>query len=146
MVSACTDESRPAGWRAPTPSAGSCSLPLRFGWVFIARAIQPRLLITNPNPNHNVRIPEIEVLVDMPDRSAGANGVVCPAVGLSMVFSPAFKATPALGLTIYGMQSGDYYTITAQSRTGFTIQFFNVAAVAVERTFDWTALGYGRQS
>jgi hypothetical protein len=44
------------------------------------------------------------------------------------------------------MQTGDFYTLTSKTRSGFTINFFNSAGANVDRTFDYMAKGFGLQS
>jgi hypothetical protein len=43
------------------------------------------------------------------------------------------------------MATGDYYTITNEARTGFTITFFNSSNAAQNRGFSYTANGYGAE-
>ena len=43
------------------------------------------------------------------------------------------------------MQTGDFYTLTSISKTGFTINFYQSGGTQVTRTFDWQAVGYGKQ-
>jgi hypothetical protein len=43
------------------------------------------------------------------------------------------------------MGTGDYYSITAMSRSGFTITFYNAAATMVSRNFTYSAVGFGRE-
>ena len=71
------------------------------------------------------------------DSGAGAKAVT---------FSKAFYQTPKLGITASNMASGDYYTISSESRTGFTITFFNSANQAtIDRTFSYQANGFGAE-
>ena len=44
------------------------------------------------------------------------------------------------------MATGDYYTITSKSKTGFTITFYNSSGSAQDRNFDYVAKGYGLKS
>jgi hypothetical protein len=81
----------------------------------------------------------------MPDRILAGNDVVSATSGTSITFRPAFRGTPAITITPADLVSGEYFTITAKSRTGFTVQFKNNAGAGISRTFDWTARGHGRQ-
>jgi len=45
-----------------------------------------------------------------------------------------------------GMATGDYFTITSKSKTGFTIRFFNSSNTGISRTFDFQAVGHGLKS
>jgi len=48
-----------------------------------------------------------------------------------------------VGISASNLSSGDYYAITSKSASGFTITFYNSSDVAVDRTFDYVAKGYG---
>ena len=52
---------------------------------------------------------------------------------------------PSIGITAQNMASGDYYTLTGISGTGFTITFRNSAGTAIDRNFTYSAVGYGKQ-
>jgi hypothetical protein len=64
----------------------------------------------------------------------------------SVTYPSAFKAIPALGITITDMAAGDNWVITSEARTGFTIHFKNQAGTSVARTFNYTAVGYGAEA
>ena len=110
---------------------------------YSARAFQWRVILYSITQGVTPRITALTVNVDMPDRLDSDNNVVCPNTGLTVTFSPAFKVTPALAVADQNMATGDYKTITSISATGFSIQYFNASNVAVQRTFDWVARGYG---
>ena len=70
------------------------------------------------------------------DSGAGAKAVT---------YSKAFYQTPKLGITASNMASGDYYVISSESRTGFSITFFNSSNAAIDRTFSYQANGFGAE-
>lgn len=115
-----------------------------FVGEYTARAYQFKLELTSNNYDHNIGISALSVTVDMPDRVESKTGLVSGAASYSVTFTEAFKATPTIGVTANNMASGDYYTISGQSPTGFDIIFKNAAGTAVSRTFDVLAKGYGR--
>jgi hypothetical protein len=43
------------------------------------------------------------------------------------------------------MATGDYYTISGKTRTGFDVTFRNSAGTTISRTFDYQAIGFGRE-
>ena len=43
------------------------------------------------------------------------------------------------------MATGDYYAITSESRTGFTIHFYNSSGASLDRNFGYVANGYGAE-
>ena len=111
---------------------------------YTARAFEFRLLLNTYDTNVTPSVTVLSVQIDMPDRTYGENDLVCTVAGLGVVYSPAFKADPAVGISAQGLQTGDYYAITSKSSTGFTIQFFDSGDIAIQRTFDYVAKGYGQ--
>lgn len=107
-----------------------------------ARAFQFRLLLETASSTHSIRVPRLEVTVDMPDRIEQASGVISGAGTKTITFSPPFKALKALAITAENMASGDYYQIANRSNTGFDITFRDASGKPVSRSFDWIAKGY----
>ena len=62
-----------------------------------------------------------------------------------ITFDKAFYQTPNLGITASNMATGDYYVISSESRTGFSITFFNSSNAAIDRTFAYHANGFGAE-
>ena len=50
---------------------------------------------------------------------------------------------PTIGITIQNAQSGDFFTVTNVSGTGFTVNIKNGSSF-VDRTFTFQAVGYGK--
>jgi predicted phage tail protein len=113
---------------------------------YTARAFRFRLLLSSAQEGISPAVEGLSVTIDMPDRVAKGDNITCTAAGLSVNFNPAFFNRPAIGITAEDMATGDYYVLSSQSATGFTIHFYNSASVAIERTFDWIAKGYGSVS
>jgi hypothetical protein len=87
----------------------------------------------------------LTVEIDMPDRTEGANNVSVPAAGLDVAFATPFAAVPSIVVTGRNLASGDYVSVTNQTRAGFRMRFFNSGGSGVTRVADWVAVGYGRQ-
>jgi hypothetical protein len=51
---------------------------------------------------------------------------------------------PSIGITALNMGSGEFFEVTSISSTGFTVTFKNSGGTAVNRNFNWSAVGYGR--
>ena len=51
---------------------------------------------------------------------------------------------PSIGITAQNMASGDFFTVTAISGTGFTVTFRNSSNTIVSRNFNWIANGFGK--
>ena len=61
-----------------------------------------------------------------------------------MTFDSAFKLVPAIGISAQNLATGDFYTITNKTVSGFTIEFFNSSGSTINRTFDFIAEGVGQ--
>lgn len=107
-----------------------------------ARAFQFKAELSSQSQTHNVLIKSLAVTVDMPDRDQFGEDITSGTSVYAVTYNLPFMASPALGITAQNMQTGDYYTISSKTNTGFSIQFFNMAASPVNRTFDYHAKGY----
>ncbi len=111
---------------------------------YTARAFEFRALLTSQDATASPAVSFLEVEIDMPDRVLGDNDLQSGAGQKIITFMPSFRVTPAIGIAVGNLQTGDYYEITNKSATGFTIEFKNAAGTSVDRQFDWIAKGYGR--
>lgn len=136
MQVAVTDDD-PAG--APTWSA----------WIdffvgdFKGRGLKFRCVMTSNNTMQTPSVSALSVQVDMPDRVDGDEDVSSGAAPKAIVYSPAFKTIKSIAITASDLLQGDFFDITSKSSTGFTITFKNSVGTTVDRTFDWTAQGWG---
>jgi hypothetical protein len=96
-----------------------------------------------PDNTTGMGIIDLGVKVDVPDRIESRNNVPVDAAGTAIKFTVPFKSAPAISIIAQGLASGDKWTITAQSATGFTIQFQNSGGTGIAKTCDWIARGYG---
>jgi hypothetical protein len=114
-----------------------------FVGEYKGRGLKFKAILTTAVSTQTPAISVLKVEVDMPDRVDGDEDVLSSVSGTAITFSPAFKALKKVGITAQDLQQGDYFTITSKSTAGFTVTFYNSSDVAVARTFDWDALGYG---
>jgi len=63
----------------------------------------------------------------------------------AVTYDKAFFQTPKLTITASNMATGDYHVISSQTRTGFTVTFFNSSNTAIDRTFSYQANGFGAE-
>jgi hypothetical protein len=110
-----------------------------------ARAFRFKAILTSQDAQATPTISVLQVSVDMPDRVTSGDDISSgtDAGGKVVNFSPAFKATPALGIAAQNLASGDYYEIVSKTNSAFTIRFKNSGGTVVDRTFDYVARGYG---
>lgn len=111
---------------------------------YSARAFEFRLRLTTIDTQATPVVSGVTVEIDMPDRVLSGEDIASGAGAKAVTFSPAFKVSPAIGITAQNLQSGDYYEISSKSASGFTITFKDSGGSAVDRTFDYVAKGYGR--
>ena len=63
--------------------------------------------------------------------------------GTSVLGGSTTAFLPSIGITIENAQSGDFFTITNVSGTGFTVTIKNGTSF-VDRSFTFSAVGYGK--
>lgn len=108
-----------------------------------ARAYRFRLRLISGQFDVTPVVTELSVLIDMPDRVIAANDLVVPVTGLRVNFVPAYFSLSGLSIAAQDLDTGDYAEITNKDKTGFDIIFKDSSNVAIERTFDYVAKGYG---
>lgn len=113
-----------------------------------ARGYKFRIRLLSYDTSVQVRLGAFRVVVDMPDRVEGQQAVTVPGAptttGLNVTYTNAFKAVPAVAVTIQNAQAGDAVTLSNETRSGFNIKIYNSGAL-VARTINWVAKGYGKQ-
>ena len=114
---------------------------------FVARAIKFRALLTTSDTSATPKINNLSLKLFLPKMTVTESNVASTTStsGKAVTFSPSFYQTPSLTVIGQNMATGDFFTVTSKSRTGFTIEFFNSGGSTVDRTFDYTANGIGMQ-
>jgi len=114
--------------------------------TYKGRYFKFRLRLANANNKTRAFVSGISVTVNMEKRIESENDVVSGTSTKVITFGKPFFATPAIGISAENMASGDFYTISSKSKTGFSIAFTNSSSSGISRTFDYVAQGYGLQS
>jgi hypothetical protein len=109
------------------------------------RAFQFRVDATSHNPAQNILIDELGVVTQFQRRTETQRNLSSGAAAYSVTFPTAFYAAPSVGITAQDMATGDFFTLSSISRTGFTVTFRNSGGSMVSKTFDYQAVGHGRQ-
>jgi hypothetical protein len=109
------------------------------------RGFQFKVIATSTDTSQNILIDELGATVELQRRTESGNNISSGAGAYAVTFTNAFYATPSVGVSGQNMATGDYFVLSSISRTGFTVTFRNSAGTAVSRTFDYTAVGHGRQ-
>jgi len=105
-----------------------------------------RCKLTNDDNKTRPKVHTLSFTLALEKRSESDQDVVSTTSAKVITYTNAFYNTPSVGISAQGLATGDYYSITSKTKTGFTIQFFSSGASGISRTFDWTAYGYGLKS
>jgi hypothetical protein len=109
------------------------------------RGFQFKVVATTTNAAQNVVIEELGVITHFERRTEQQRNLSSGAGAYAVTFPTAFYGTPSVGITAQDMATGDYFTVGSISRTGFTVTFRNSGGSMVSKTFDYQAVGHGRQ-
>jgi len=132
-------------------SRADSATPVYRGWRrfvvgdYTARHLKFRVYMNTLSPTLSPTLTSLSVTIDMPDRVAKGNDIVSGAGTYSVVFSPKFRQLRSITIAAQNMNTGDYYVISNKTRAGFDVIFRNSAGAAVSRSFDYQAIGFGRQ-
>ena len=89
-------------------------------------------------------IDELGYTLQLESRTASAS-MASGAGAKAVTYAQAFYQTPKIGITANNLATGDYYEVTSESRTGFTVHFKNSSGSSQDRTFAYSANGYGAE-
>jgi len=112
---------------------------------YTARHLKFRAVLTTDFSTVTPKITNLTAIIDMPDRVDYGNDIVSGAASYPVVFSPSFRELRSVTIAAQNMNTGDFYVISNKTRTGFDVIFRNSAGAAVSRSFDYQAIGFGRE-
>jgi len=125
---------------------------INFGeWVpmtsgsYAGRQFQFKVELSSQSTDETPLIDELGFELVMESRSEQSQTIASGAGAKAVTFTNAFYQTPSLGITAFNLASGDYYEITSPTRSGFTVTFYDSGDNPVDRTFTYSALGYGTE-
>ncbi len=125
--------------------------PVYQGWRrfvvgdYTARHLKFRAVLSTLFSTITPVVSGLSVSIDMPDRVDQGNDLVSGAASYAVAFSPWFREIRSITIAAQNMATGDYYAISNKTRTGFDVIFRNSAGTAISRTFDYQAIGFGRE-
>ena len=105
-----------------------------------------KLKLTSADNKARPEVTSMQIKLALEKRLESEEDVESGAGAKAITYTNAFYASPAVGIAAQNMVTGDYYTITSKTKTGFTITFYNSSAAAQDRTFDYVSKGYGLKS
>ena len=109
------------------------------------RAFQFKTIATSLSESQNIIIDELGAELELQQRTESTGSITSGTSAYAVTFDEAFYQAPAVGITAYNMGTGDYYAVTSQSRTGFTVTFYDSTNTVISRDFTYIATGYGRE-
>jgi predicted phage tail protein len=116
-----------------------------YNGSYAGRQFQFKVELISARTDQTPLIDELGYEMVMQSRTENSGTITSGTASYAVTYAKAFYQTPALGLTAFNLNTGDYYEITSASRTGFTVTFRNSAGTAVSRQFQYVANGYGTQ-
>ena len=119
---------------------------LNASTTYKGRYFKFRLRMANKNNKVRGFVSGITISVDMEKRTESGEDIASTTGTKAITYTNAFYASPAVGISAQNMATGDTYTISSKSATGFSIAFTNSSGSGINRTFDYVAQGYGLKS
>jgi predicted phage tail protein len=107
------------------------------------RGIQLKVEAASRSAQVSIVISELGATAELQQRTETASS--SGSSTYNVTYADAFYAAPDVTISPSNMATGDFFTLTAVTRTGFTVAFKNSANAAVTRSFTYTAVGYGRE-
>ena len=105
-----------------------------------------RLKLTNDDDQTSSNVKQMQIKLNMEERTFAESDVATSSGSKTITYTNPFYAVPAIGISAQNMATGDVFTISSKTVSGFTIAFVNSSGASVDRTFDYIAKGYGLQS
>jgi len=154
-------------------TSGNCTYSAEFSQfnpfvngTFVARGFKFRCDMDSDDPAQSIEIDQLGYTAELQSRTetslgnaaASSGGFIASGTSTkSIVFSNSFftgqsgtsvaanSVLPSIGITIENAQSGDFFTLSSISSTGFDIDIKNGSS-HVNRNFKYAATGFGRGS
>jgi len=126
----------------------------------IGRGFKFRCEMDSDDPAQSIEIDQLGYTAELDRRTEQKSNVASgtSASGLAVTFDHAFftgasgtavsagSQLPSIGITANDLGGTDKFEITNISATGFTIKFTNAGNAVQDKTFSYTAVGFGRGS
>ena len=100
-------------------------------------------MFTSADQDSRTLVNTLSVTASLRELVQSGADIVSGTGGKAVTYTSAFRLNPSITVSGQNMATGDFFTITNKSTTGFTIEFFNSSGTSINRTFDFTARGIG---
>tara|TARA_R100000655_G_scaffold22079_3_gene44907 strand:+ start:5466 stop:8369 length:2904 start_codon:yes stop_codon:yes gene_type:complete len=105
-----------------------------------ARGVQLKIKFNSDQGGaEQFRMSELSLLIDMKAKVVGEND----KTSTSITYQENFHARPNLVVTPKNLVSGDYMTISSETKLGFNVNFYNSSGGSVTRNYNYLAKGVG---
>ena len=124
--------------------------------TYRGRGFKFRAKLTSNDPAQDILVTELGYTASLQRRVEQNATAIASGVGAKNVSfeHPFFVGTssllganshlPSVGITATDLTSGDFFTLTNVSATGFTVHFKNSSGSSINRNFNFTAVGFGK--
>ena len=115
---------------------------------YSARGFKFRLKMNTTDIDDTPAVSALQVNISLKKRTESQGNVSSgtASTGKVITFTNAFGSIDGISIMGQNMNSGEFYTITNKTTSGFTITFKESNGNVVDRTFDFVAQGHGRIS
>jgi len=128
--------------------------------TYVGRGFKFRCLLESEDPAQSIEIDQLGYKAELDRRTEQKSNLSSgtSASGLAVTFDQAFftgaaetsvgagTQLPSIGITANDLGGTDRFEITSISGTGFNIKFLNAGNAVQDKTFSYTATGFGRGS
>jgi len=128
--------------------------------TYVGRGFKFRCLLESEDPAQSIEIDQLGYKAELDRRTEQKSNLSSgtSASGLAVTFDQAFftgaaetsvgvdTQKPSIGITANDLGGTDRFEITSISGSGFNIKFLNAGNAVQDKTFSYTAVGFGRGS
>ena len=128
--------------------------------TYVGRGFKFRCLLESEDPAQSIEIDQLGYKAELDRRTEQKSNLSSgtSASGLAVTFDQAFftgaaetsvgvdTQKPSIGITANDLAANERFEITNISGSGFTIKFIDASSNPVNKTFSFTAVGFGRGS
>jgi len=111
---------------------------------YIGRFFKFRVSFTSSDNQARQLITQLSITASLQERTESGADISSGTGGKAVTYNSAFASSPSLNISGQNMLSGDRFSITNKTASGFTIEFFNSSGTSIDRTFDFFAKGVGQ--
>jgi predicted phage tail protein len=109
------------------------------------RGFQFKMTVTCTNVSQSIVVEQLGAKITFQRRTETQRNLTSGTSLYTITYPTAFYDVPSLGITAQSLGAGGYFTISSATRSGFQIRFYDGSGNAVSKTFDYQAVGHGRE-